>query len=474
MRATPALVGGLVAVLATAGAAGQEPPAEVPAPAPAPTEPLPPAEPPPPAPDTSAIEARLRQQEQRAAAQEARIQKLEADVEAANATAAAAVDQAATQAAASEAAAQRFRIYGFTDAGFKKAWIRGRSQWNNIIEDEYTFVIGNVNLYFDARPVDGFRALTEVRFTNYPNGVEFGSSFERQDTTIYDTNSSTGRNRVSWGSIVLERAWVQWDQYDFFKVRVGYFLTPFGIWNVDHGTPTLISLAMPDFWAMEYFPIHQTGIELLGSVPIGDWELGYHATVSNGRSPTQQDATNLKAFGGRVYARLQDVTSVTVGASGYADHYEESAKTLAGVNPLRVTATETVAYDEYALGADLSLDYGPLRFRMEGAMHRLAYDPGHRAEYGIEGSGAFKPDSYTYDLYGLVAYALPWGGLEPYVYSEHRWDQYDDLQGCSLGLNVRFNEAAQLKLQYMLSLFPDRSSHRDDFSYFDSRFVLAF
>jgi hypothetical protein len=474
VKLVPAIASVLALALAASGAAAQEPPeGPAPPPEPLPAEPTPPA-PSPPLPDTAKLEARLRQQEDRAAAQEARIVKLEGDVEAANATATAAVDQAATQAAAAESTAQRFRIYGFTDAGFKKAWIHKPSQWNNIIDDESTFVIGNVNLYFDARPVDGFRALTEVRFTNYPNGVEFGSSFERQNTTIYDTNSPTGRNRIAWGSIVLERAWVQWDHFDFLKVRAGYFLTPFGIWNVDHGTPTLIALAMPDFWAMEYFPIHQTGVEILGSVPVGAWELGYHATVSNGRSPTQQDATDLKAFGGRVFARLQDVTSLTFGISGYADHYRETEKTLVDVNPLRVTARETIAYDEYALGADFSLDSGPLRVRVESAMHRLAYDEGHRAEYGITGSGAFKPDFYNYDLYGLVAYALPWAGLEPYVYSEHRWDESDSMQACSLGLNIRFNEAAQLKLQHGVSLFPDRPTKDDDFSFFDSRFVLAF
>jgi hypothetical protein len=420
------------------------------------------------------LEQRLDQQAAQAAAQQARITKLEQDVETANATAAAAVDQAAAQAAAAETSASRFRVYGFTDVGFKRTWTHQRSQWNNIMQDAYTFALGNVNLYFDAQPLDGFRAMTEVRFTNYPDGVEFGQSFDRQSTELYDVNSPTGRNRVSWGSLVLERAWIEYNRLDFLRVRAGYFLTPFGIWNVDHGTPTLIALAMPDFWAMEYFPIHQTGIEILGSVPAGAWELGYHLTVSNGRTAAQADETDDKAFGARVFARLQDATSLTVGLSSYCGRYSEKRKELVRPQPLEVSAEEIVAYGEWALGADLSLDSGPLRVRTEGAVQRRYYDAGKRAAYGPDGYGAYQPDFYRYDLYALAAYALPWLGLEPYVFAEQRWEAVDDMRMLSAGLNIRFNEAAQLKSQYGYTMFPDRDGSADDFHFVDSRFVLAF
>jgi hypothetical protein len=285
-----------------------------------------------------------------------------------------------------------------------------------------------------------------------------------------DVNSPSGRNWVLWGGTVIERAWLEWNDIDAFRVRAGYFLTPYGIWNVDHGTPTLISLALPDFFAGEYFPTHQTGIQLLGTIPSGAWEFGYHATVSNGRTVGQLDENDDKAFGGRLFVRFEDEARFAVGSSGYYGEYSESSKAITSFNPLQVEAEETVAYHEYALAGDLSLDSGPFRFRGELVMQRLEYEAGLRDAYG---PGAYKPDFYRYDYYALAAYQLPWAGLEPYAYFEQRIDGLDDTTTYSAGLNVRLNEAAQLKAQWGYLTFTDRSAP-DDFHYLDTRFVMAF
>ena len=416
------------------------------------------------------LEQRVAQQEQQLVQQQQRMDELQQAAEESAATAEAALDHASSIAEEAEAARSRLSIYGFSDMGVKKTWIRDGASWTNVMSDSSTFAMGNVNLYFDARPVPGFRALTEVRFTHYPHGSESGATFQRTDNAVFDINSPTGRNRVAWGGTVLERAWVEWNDYDAFRVRVGYWLTPYGIWNVDHGTPTLISLALPDFFAQEYFPTHQTGVQIHGSVPTGFWELGYHATVSNGRTPGQIDETEDKAFGGRLFARFEDRNSFTLGASGYRGSYTERTKTLVGVTPLQVTAEDSVVYDEYALGADVSTDIGALRFRAEGVMQRLTYQEGARDEYG---PGAAKPDFYRYNLYGLLAYQLPWWGLEPYLYLEQRLDGLDDVRTYSAGFNLRFNEAAQVKAQHGYLHFDDRPGH-DNFHFTDIRFVMAF
>ena len=464
-------------------AGDQPPPAKAPAAdGPGETDPAPAEPAPPPQPDATraeverqaqaaaALEARVAEQEKRAAAQDAKIEQLEAELENANLAAEEALDQAAMASEDAEADAQRLRIYGFTDVGFRKMWFKRTSSWDNVMPPAGTFLLGSANLYFDAKPVEGFRALSEIRFTHYPHGSEVGTSFDRTDTRVYDISSPNGRNQIAWGSIVIERAWLEWNDYDALRVRAGYWLTPYGIWNLDHGTPTLISLLLPDFFSMEYFPTHQTGVQLLGTVPTGNWELGYHATISNGRTPGLVDETEDKALGGRVFARLADTTSVTIGASGYYGSYSETDKALESVSPFLVEGTEVVAYDEYALATDLALDANRFRLRAEGVMWRRRYEEGLREAYA---PGVYKPDFYRYDTYLLAAYELPWAGLEPFVYGEYISRENDEVWVYSAGVNVHFNAAVKLKSQLSRVHFTERELP-DDFTALDTRLVMAF
>ena len=106
------------------------------------------------------------------------------------------------------------------------------------------------SVYLDAKPAEAWRTLIEVRFTNAPHGLveNYGGlagAFKRVDTRQFDPHGS-GFNVPMWrGSIVLERAWTEWQPFQFLNVRVGNFFTPWGIWNIDHGSPTLITLQLP-------------------------------------------------------------------------------------------------------------------------------------------------------------------------------------------------------------------------------------
>jgi len=114
-------------------------------------------------------------------------------------------------------------------------WISEKSPIARLFEvNDTTFVVGNVNLYFDAQPIEHFRGLTELRFTNAPQGdiVNYGGlagTFQRRSTFSYDSGG-TAVNAPMWaGSVVLERAWLEWNEHQALKVRVGNFFTPFGI-----------------------------------------------------------------------------------------------------------------------------------------------------------------------------------------------------------------------------------------------------
>ena len=93
--------------------------------------------------------------------------------------------------------------------------------------------------------------------------------------------------RVSapWGGVEIERAWMEYHLFNFLSVRAGLFFTPYGIWNRDHGTPSVISVHRPFTISLGFFPEKQAGMEAYGKLPIGPVTVGYHLTLSNGRGP---------------------------------------------------------------------------------------------------------------------------------------------------------------------------------------------
>ncbi|MEZ4222238.1 MAG: porin [Polyangiaceae bacterium] len=382
------------------------------------------------------------------------------------------------------------KIYGYIDVGWQKMMAKQTSLVRQVsTTNANTFVLGNVNLFFDAQPSESWRGLTELHLTNAPHGNElsyasdFGTEYERVDSTANDPTAATGRNQILLGSVVIERAWIQYSHNSELNLRAGYFLTPFGVWNLDHGTPTLISMVLPEFQTRQYFPSRQTGVQALGSAFAGPWELGYHATVSNGRSVGTMDIDDNKALGGRLHAtHMLDGRRVALGASAFYGTFVDYQKRLTAVDPLRVETDVTVSGTEWTLGADVSLDFDGWRLRAEGAMQRVSYDPDKRAPMSGP-PGAQVPDQNRWNGYALFAYRLPGTALEPYGYLEgiHRPNSLGDtVIGTSVGMNVYFTPAAQLKLQYSQIRFTNQVTETDkdpsdhDFAVFVSRLVLAF
>jgi hypothetical protein len=399
--------------------------------------------------------------------------------------------QAAEEAVAQAEARQeesKIRLYGFSEMGFRKGWVKDdRSYFKNITEDAATFLLGSTNLYLEALPHPKLRSLNEVRFTLYPNGVPGPDFRPTQTATIYDVTSGTGRNKVIWSGIILERAVIEWKQSDAFKVMVGYFLTPYGIWNVDHGSPTLISSALPGFFAQEYFPTHLTGVQLLGSVTTGDWELGYRAYLTNGRARVLFDNQNNKLIGGRLFATLRfNGGNLTMGGSGFAGTYLEKDFALRydpaiPYETFHVESKKTVEFSEWGAAGDIAIDAGAFRLRAEFVANRTDYTNGLRAPTMVPGT--YYMDRTRIGAYLLGAYRLPWLGLEPYFYLERDHRPDGTSSGSALvsgGLNINLTAAARIKLQYYRVIVIDATNDAyygtnvNDFNLVDTRFVLAY
>jgi hypothetical protein len=459
---TGGMIGALLSLLAQAGTVAEGAPPAPPEPAPA---------------DPEELRRRLDQLTRRF------------DEQAAQLEAERALRASEAQAVAGQEAEERsvVRLYGFADAGLQRMMPRSTSALNLIMPSrETTFVLGNLNLYIDAQPTERWSVLIETRLTNEPNGL-LGTCAtlgpcKPQSTFGYETSSPVGWSPIRWGSIILERAYLQWRYADLLEVRVGRFLTPFGIWNIDHGSPTLISLMLPNFEVNEMIPIQLTGLEVLGATAIGDWTAGYHAHVSNGRTSGQQDFTDDKMLGARLYLRRTYPLRWGIGLSGLTGRNVDQVRVVQSLLPYRVGRQQTVSYRESTGGLDLSLDAGPLRLRAEYAIRRVDYAPGQRdTHYDVP--NAFNANRLEWNTYVLAAYQLPWLGLEPFVYGEiYRVPTFLS-EGAimpSAGFNIHFNTYAQLKTQYMMVHFtelPDIFSGKykeHDVHVLSTRLVLAF
>ncbi len=477
-----ALLGSLFGSSLARSALAQPAPAPPAAPAVAP-DPKPPVAEPPAAPTADASElAQLR----------AEVEATKKEVEELKAAQA---EAAAAPAEEPVAEQEKLKIYGFADVGFQYVQINKQGLLANVYDvNEPDFVLGNLNLYFDAQPIENWRGLMEVRFTNAPQGKitgfgGLGGSFQRQ-STFTDDSTGAALNAPLWGgSVVIERAWIEYNKLQALKLRFGNFFTPFGIWNEDHGTPTLISLAWPQFMTQRWMPLRQTGVMAYGNAFAGSWELGYAATLTNGRQETSTlNIDGYLGYGGRLYARRDagDVNS-TLGLSFFTGKTRDKVVSITANEPEVIWKTSsTFEYNEYVMGADVSVDVGRTRIRSEGVLRRIVYTPGKREpENQLLAPGGQEPDKWQQTVYLLVAQQLPHPleMFEPYLWGEVFETPTlvgDGIFMGSAGLNVRFNSAITWKNQYAHAKFFDwmykspYDTSKNDLNQFYSRLVMAF
>ncbi len=387
-----------------------------------------------------------------------------------------------------EAKEPMLRLYGFMDMGVQRSFNVTPSLVAFVPSLDTTFAFGNFDLYVDAQPFADWSAFAELRLTYDSSGNDIasyaGQPYTRPSSVVYDYSSASGGwSQIRYGGLVVERAYLQWRHWDWLGVRVGEFLTPFGIWNIDHGSPTLISLMLPQFEVSEMFPTHQVGVELFGSWSRAPWELRYFLYLSNGRTPTAVSLSDeSKMLGGRVELRLAKPVRLAFGASGFIGHYDDKRRTVTSVDPYTVQVDTAVEFDERGAGGDVSLDVGRLRLRGEVAFRQVIYIDGRRDLQWAQ-PGIYVPNHNEWDGYLLAAYQLPWLGLEPYLYAElyHYPSPLGDGQiNLSAGLNIHFNAVAQLKVQFMdFRSFDDPgrtkpSPWKGDTQQIAARVVLAF
>ncbi|MBN2573969.1 MAG: hypothetical protein JXP73_05330 [Deltaproteobacteria bacterium] len=316
------------------------------------------------------------------------------------------------------------RIYGFADFGILRAFPPEEPFLASQFNTPLSFYFGRLNLYYDAKPSEDFRFLVETRLSLYPNGTSAGADastggvVRRTSTAVSDVSSPNPTATVNWGSIILERATLDFTRYPLLSVRAGLFLTPFGIYNVDHGSPTLINATLPGYLSQKWIPVQQLGVQVFGSYPLAPWEIGWIATLGNSRSDGILDRGDAKAYGGRVFARRQGELSLTVGGSALyqLDRQNREQFGPAPDGGITYSNTRVVEGTLFTVGGDLALDFRGFRLRSEVVMYQVRYAEGKRALAADDLRGGYAPDMRNLNFYLIAAYRV-WR-LEPYFLSD--------------------------------------------------------
>jgi len=237
-----------------------------------------------------------------------------------------------------------FKLYGFMDAGYLKFWLPDNSLLNmQGFNEKSQISVDNINLYTSFTPNGHIKSLIEIAYHNKPMTLAGDSlgTIIRVDPLNSETVVNPGRTAAinktdkrvvmtEYGDIAVERAQIEVKFNQYLNLKCGKFITQYGIWNVDHGSPVLLTIRQPyEVGLIEIFPKSQIGLAGNGKIFLGDNDLDYTVYMSSGRNGMQID--ELKDLAGG--ANLSFFTPVvaqglTLGVSGYTGILKGQTRSL--------------------------------------------------------------------------------------------------------------------------------------------------
>lgn len=322
-----------------------------------------------------------------------------------------------------------------------------------------TFFVGNLNVYLGKQLSESFAFLSEVRLSFLPNGASAFGLQERTDTTTYDYNDFGRPTR--WGGIIMQRMYIEWMPHQLFSLRVGQFLTPYGVWNVDHGSPVVIPTSRPWSIGVGWIPERQTGIEVLGRMGYGQSTFGYHLTLSNGTGPISEyrDLDENKAFGARLYWEYYGLGRLRLGGSMYYGRDTNAVRRWVTKDGAQASDEEINSqFDSLTWAADLTWEFKGVHLQTEWLTNQRAYTDEGRVPYQtLSGLSIIPVDVFSWGGYSLLGYRLPWFGIMPFFMAERvKGDLLQlklKLYTLMAGLNIRPTESVAIKANYQYVKF---------------------
>lgn len=439
----------------------------------------------------------------RLAKQQAQIDALVERSKEEDAQVAALKEQAASAADDSSSFNRLLSFWGFSDLSFGGIdFDNDHALYKVQTPSKLTFFSSGINLYAKSEMTRTLSALIETRLTYSPNGYasDWPAQINVGSTTIQSQGSLTRVDTTTRGpysqleyrqdGLLIERAYMEWKPADWFGARVGRFLTPFGIWNEDHGSPVLIGVDYPQFMNFNIVPIWQLGAEVFGSVQLtDDLRAEYALTVANSRGPEDEykDLTNMKALGARVKLVYNpEPLLFRIGGYAYYSHYRDTQDNIQIQLTPALTldpayspsfgsyTTLNAAYDETVLTGDAEIRIRRLRIIAEFARQTVIYamptqvDSQDKLLKGVPfNMTIYDPSHYGLGGYVMAAYEIPFH-TKPLDFTVMPYAGYDYVAPSTTvpvrnnvqirgGLNVKPSPYVTLKVE-VSRLLPENKS----------------
>jgi hypothetical protein len=367
----------------------------------------------------------------------------------------------------------KLELYGFADFNYTHTFGGKDNEWRQFVTEYPSMYVGHINLYLSSKLSSNWRSLAEVRFTYAPLGNESKTNpdgtFQTTDTAAADYAEI--QRTINWSGIEVQRVWLEYQPWAFLTIRAGQWLTPYGYWNDDHGSPAIVGVHKPYAINDQLFPERQTGVEAYGKLFIDSTAIGYFVTLSNGRGPFDaiRDLDANKAIGGRLFVESSALGDLTVGVNAYKGRYTTSTKQYdvgvdeAGQPKVVINRKIDASYRELSLGVDARFLWQGLHVQAELMMNEAAFDDENRPRtVGFDQRPAFVADYRRIGGYALVGYRLPWLTLMPYGVMQHlsftNADAVGPVTSWTGGINLRPKPNVVLKAEISLAQFDGRGS----------------
>lgn len=406
----------------------------------------------------------------------------------------------------------KFQIYGFADMTISKYLPTKTSVVRGIdkMDEKANFSLDHLNLYTSFRPNKNVRFLAELSFQEKPvtnkntSGMRMildAPMFMFHSDSMWTVAELEEKNKTQrgitifeWGSFSVERALMYLNLNRYLNFSAGKFITPAGVWNVDHGSPVIMTISQPTQYSYaEIFPKSQIGIMEEGKLFLGDADLSYVVYLSSGRDNQSLYKVTDLSVGGQMRLNLPVLDECTFGVSGYRGKVNRKLRvatyymTTSDFINFKTEKTlyndyDTINYTEKVYGLDMRLRKYNLTFQSEWNYQDIVNNKlggaktGIFATYYILSYDAYKTDKLMMTPYGLFEYVKYYD--EEKSPSADIYNLREGYRKVMAGLNIRAFTNYGIKLEYNFTrlLMQSYTTKREDYDIpgVGAQFYVAF